>query len=86
LWGCAALGELRAPPHAGLAAALVALACRWRGLPAAALVCRLGPAAACRLCGLSIRCRCRWLASLPLVDDIEPDAIRPALITPTANL
>ena len=86
LWGCGALSEQRAPPHAGLAAVLAGLGCRWLGLHGWRLVCRLIPVAAYILSGLAIRCRCWWLQLVALVDDIKHGAIRPAPQLPTQFL
>ena len=81
VWGRAALGERRAPPHAPCAFPLSLQPGRWHGLHAAGAVCSLSPCHHWAASGFIICCRWLQLVGVALVDHIEANAVGPAPIT-----
>jgi hypothetical protein len=81
VWGCAALGDSGAPPHAPCAFPLSLQPGRWHGLHRWQPVCSRIPVHHWAGCGLAIRCPAIRLQQVGQVADSEACSVSPAPIT-----
>jgi hypothetical protein len=87
LWGSAALGERRAPPHTPRAFPLALQPGRWQGLHRWRAVCSKNPVHHWARCGLAIRCHAAGGWQVAQADDTEASPVppKPVISRPTVT-